>query len=664
MLVVGVAVGLVYRAGFGLPFYADDTYHLLWVETKGVIDQLVPCDAFASYRPLQSLLWYPMGHWFGFFSPTWFHTFNLLLHAVNGWLVVTLAWRLAAGAPPAARRWLSWSAGLIFVLYPFSYRAALLVSGLNHLLGAFLVLGAVLLYDLGRRGARGGMVASWLLGFMAPFANEAGLVLAGLIALYEWAAPRLRSRRHLQLVLAYLPGPALYLLVWWGWGGTESAGLVENLRQVEQLFQKVAYFAQGATFPLQFAAARLVTQWGWNAWWALGAGAAVALLVLGVLYARLGWWRRLGLACGWVALTVLPPLVALSLDYVVAGPRLLYIPAIGVACLWGGAVVGLAKEGNPAKVLGKISGRKWIGSLRTASIIGHLATFARLGAALALVLIPGLLFIRQRMDLFALLSRPTWQILEVSRASPDDSLLFVNLPAWVAYKDFTFPVSREGVAWLPSFLSMSDYIRGNTGLKVKARAVAFPSIQGDQPYWYGLWGKARDWEGMDRAIRTSDRVYVSLFQEQEIRLVEAGGVQTAAPAGRPVAQFEGGIRLLDVQAIPEAEGLSAVLIWSAGDSPQVGDTVFVHLLDSEERLIGQADGLPLVGMFPFWLWQPGDVVRDVRWMPVPGGLEPGRYAIRMGMYKLDTGERRAVWGADGARFADDVVPALVFDVGP
>ena len=94
----------------------------------------------------------------------------------------------------------------------------------------------------------------------------------------------------------------------------------------------------------------------------------------------------------------------------------------------------------------------------------------------------------------------------------------------------------------------------------------------------------------------------------------------------------------------------------------VGDSVFVHLIDGEGKLVGQADGLALANMYPFWICQAGDVVRDVRWMPVSGGLLPGEYALRVGLYDIGTGERRAVWDATGVRFTDDVVLAAVTSV--
>ena len=497
LLALGVVAAFVYGPGLGLPFYSDDMYHFRWVETHDAIELLLPSDSFASYRPLPSLVWYLWRHTVGFYSPAGFYALNLLLHVANGWMVFLLSRRLSAASSPARREWFSWAAGLVFILYPFSYQAVLWVGSLTHLLGAFLILLAVLLYDRGRREGWGWMVASWLVGMLAPFANEAGLTVAGLLLLYEWAAPRVSTRATTRVAPTLLLRPALYLAVWLGWGARGPTGLVENLGQADQLLQKAIFFSQGATFPFQFVTAWLADSWGWSVGRAVGWGVIFSLVALGLGYARLGW-RRLGLAGGWVALTALPPLVALSAAYVDTAPRLLYIPSVGVALLWGGALARL------------LPARRWGAALRA--------------GGLALILLPSLVFLRQRTALFELVARPAHQAVEASRSSPDDALLFVNLPAWAAYKEHTFPVSTEGVAFLPDYVGMADFVWANTGLEVQAQAVTFANIQQDQPYWYGSWGQALDWEALDRAIRAADRVYVSLYREEEIRLVEAGSV--------------------------------------------------------------------------------------------------------------------------------------------
>jgi len=69
--------------------------------------------------------------------------------------------------------------------------------------------------------------------------------------------------------------------------------------------------------------------------------------------------------------------------------------------------------------------------------------------------------------------------------------------------------------------------------------------------------------------------------------------------------------------------------------------VFVHLLGPDGTLLAQADGYPLLGMLPFWLWEPGEIVRDVRDL---GSVPAGEYTIRLGMWELATGKH---WPAAG-----------------
>lgn len=658
LLALAVVAAFAYGPGLGLPFYSDDMYHFRWVETHDADAVLLPSDSFTSYRPLIFFLWYLWRHWIGFYDPVQLYAVSLIVHTLNGWMVFALARRLSAGLLSDQREWFSWAAGLVFILYPFSYQAVLWVGSFTHVMGAFLLLSTVLFYDRGRCGSRGWMLASLVAGFLAPFANEAGLLVAGLVMLYEWvisrATTRVIVRMTVRTVPVYLPGTLVYLAIWLGLHSVASSGVMANL-QAEQLFQKAIFLAQGVTFPFQFVTARLADSWGWSVGRAVGWGVILSLVVLGLGCARSGR-RRLGLACGWVALTALPPLVALSAAYVDTAPRLLYIPSVGVACLWGGALAGLL----PSRRRGFYTAQdgRAMESAATSS-----CTKVLRAVALALILLPSLVFLRQRTAIFDLVARPARQALEASQSSPDATLLFVNLPAWAAYKEHTFPVSTEGVAFLPDYVGMADFIWANTGFETSAQAVTFANIQQDRPYWYGPWGEARDWESLDRAIRAAERVYVTLYGEEEIRLVEAGSVGGVAPDSRPLARFEGGLNLLTAQSALEPDGLTAVLVWSVDEHPDIGDAVFAQLFDGQGQLVGQADGVPLANMFPFWLCQAGDVVRDARWFPAPGGLPPGEYVLRVGLYDTGSGARRAVWDEAGARFPDDVVTVLRINVG-
>jgi hypothetical protein len=95
-------------------------------------------------------------------------------------------------------------------------------------------------------------------------------------------------------------------------------------------------------------------------------------------------------------------------------------------------------------------------------------------------------------------------------------------------------------------------------------------------------------------------------------------------------------------------GSRLMLYWQATTSLDIDYTVFVHSLDAEGRLIGQADGPPVAGHYPTSRWQPGEIVQDSRVVP-PGN----RYLV--GLYDAATGERLPAYGTDGVRLIDDAV---------
>ncbi|MBU0704219.1 MAG: glycosyltransferase family 39 protein [Chloroflexi bacterium] len=83
-------------------------------------------------------------------------------------------------------------------------------------------------------------------------------------------------------------------------------------------------------------------------------------------------------------------------------------------------------------------------------------------------------------------------------------------------------------------------------------------------------------------------------------------------------------------------------------------TVFVHLLDEDGALLGQADGPPLNGDYPTSYWSPGELLADTHIAP-PGS---GVYLL-VGLYRPTDGARLPVRAATGERVLDD---AIVLDI--
>jgi len=106
------------------------------------------------------------------------------------------------------------------------------------------------------------------------------------------------------------------------------------------------------------------------------------------------------------------------------------------------------------------------------------------------------------------------------------------------------------------------------------------------------------------------------------------------------------------------------LYWRGlADPPvEVSYTVFVHLLDSEARLLAQHDGLPDGGARLTTAWLPGEIVAD-RHELVLVGPRTGYARPQVGMYDLATMARLPAYDCAGRRLPDDIVSLPEVEVG-
>jgi 4-amino-4-deoxy-L-arabinose transferase-like glycosyltransferase len=89
------------------------------------------------------------------------------------------------------------------------------------------------------------------------------------------------------------------------------------------------------------------------------------------------------------------------------------------------------------------------------------------------------------------------------------------------------------------------------------------------------------------------------------------------------------------EALP-GQALAIRLYWQALSPMQTRYTAFVHLLDSDGRLIAQHDKLPGVGTFGTERWLPGEMVTDQFELRLPTDLPPGEYQLLTGFYDSDS----------------------------
>ena len=82
-------------------------------------------------------------------------------------------------------------------------------------------------------------------------------------------------------------------------------------------------------------------------------------------------------------------------------------------------------------------------------------------------------------------------------------------------------------------------------------------------------------------------------------------------------------------------------------------TVFVHGLDQEGALIGQADGDPAAGTISFGLLPAGTVFQDIRILSDEPAL---LHSFRIGLYNRFDGSRWPATDAGGSAYIDGAVP--------
>ena len=175
------------------------------------------------------------------------------------------------------------------------------------------------------------------------------------------------------------------------------------------------------------------------------------------------------------------------------------------------------------------------------------------------------------------------------------------------------------------------------------------------------------------------RVDVGLFDRADPTQI---GQSVVDAAGEEASGMIGAVRLLPhaatVSDVPEAtrfelggqaalvgydfpqggvhpgDTLPVTLFWQAQARMTDDYQVFVHLMGPDGQPVAQGDKSPLDGDWPTSAWEPGQTFRDVYRIPVPAGLAPGAYELRVGLYRLGDFARLPVQGPEG-RVVDSAI---------
>lgn len=605
--------GLCYGIALQLPFMADDFFQLPEAANKSFANLWQ--SAIYYYRPLAFSLWRLSYLIFGYHNPFVLHLLNLILHVSNGLLAGWLGDRLRhpLNQPTFTPDWLR--RGLIttlFIIYPFSYEAVPWVSAVMHPLSLCLgLLALVSLIKFWSYGGRAWALLSLLFIFLAPFAHEngalVGLFLVGLALLqphqrwwYIWLLPSL-----------------IWGVIWQQVPAAQS-GSAAQLQAVDVLGRNSVYLLQAIAYP---------TSWlgGWvHNQFALAELSLVAVISTGTMALVIVWqwsrgaWLYYGIMWGWLGLFIAPALLFLGFPYLSAAPRVLMFASVGLAWLWTDMIMGWWRE-------------------------RHKPYLRPLAIGLAgLIMGISLYYVNQQMRTYTLggelIEAVVVETEKVNGAG--QAAMFVNLPTWVTVPQTLYTVGEDGAMLMPALEEIETLVSVHTGQRANMAVVRRDEVRESTNLHVGVIGNAPNWDILTKQAQT---VYVTRLGEAGFWLDYAGEVSDGTVVDVPLGVF-GEMGMVDgCVAELSADRVVVALSWQMSAPVSEFVTVFVHVVDEQGQLIGQGDGDPLGGIYPFVLWQAGVGVYDRRVVMVEG-VPAG---VFVGLYSRITGERIEAQHPDG-----------------
>ena len=297
----------------------------------------------SGYRPVRSLT-YALNYWLGGLDPYGYHLFNVLLHAINGVVVLWLVFVLTG------RFWLAVPAAFLFTLHPIQTASVSYVSGRKDLLATFFLVLGLLSYCRFREAGKSRWLSLALGAFvLACLSKEVALVFPALVLIVEVALAQRRGRLTdlARFVLSRLKVFGLLSLasalllsysIFWVqasrmegfWGGS----IVTNYGTSLKLF---VHYLKQVVFPYPLLAdysghviavsTGLLEPTTWLA----------ALVVVGYVTLTLWAWGHnpmLAFGLSWFGLAILPVLQIIPF-HELAADHFLYLPSIGFSILVG-----------------------------------------------------------------------------------------------------------------------------------------------------------------------------------------------------------------------------------------------------------------------------------------------------------------------------------------
>lgn len=116
--------------------------------------------------------------------------------------------------------------------------------------------------------------------------------------------------------------------------------------------------------------------------------------------------------------------------------------------------------------------------------------------------------------------------------------------------------------------------------------------------------------------------------------------------------------LLGYDFFQEQRTINLALIWQVAQHTEENFKLFIHLIDEDNNLVQQWDTYPNNGLYTTNYWQQGEIIQDTYQLNLSNDLPSGTYALKIGWYLEETGNRLPV-EQDGKQVEDSSI--LVID---
>jgi hypothetical protein len=116
-----------------------------------------------------------------------------------------------------------------------------------------------------------------------------------------------------------------------------------------------------------------------------------------------------------------------------------------------------------------------------------------------------------------------------------------------------------------------------------------------------------------------------------------------------------GYALKAPDAVSPGATLELALYWQALQPSTQRYSVFVHLIDAQDRIFGQHDQEPGGGQFPTTSWVSGEYLVDAYQVPVHPDTPPGTYRLEVGLYDPLSGQRLEASDKEGRPIGNRVL---------